>query len=682
MAAEEEPPKGLNLKICHSVAVGGAPTDGPVLRSALSPHTLHERPFGTNFQNIYSIFEAAAARRPSRPCFGTRFRADGSVGPFSWQTYEEVAARVQAFAAGLWQLHVVPASADGKRFVGLYMKNSPEWMVAAEACYRTGVCIVPMYDTLGPDTVGYIQRQTGMGTAICSANELPTLLKACPFADVIVAGPVAPALLAKCRAARIPVRTFSEVEAAGQAALPILASLPQPGPKDLALLCYTSGTTGDPKGAMLSHGNILAALSIQGFPGLPLLGADPEVQEIHLSYLPLAHIYETVVLNGVLFHAGAVGFYQGDTLKIVEDLQALRPTVFSSVPRLYNRIYDKIVGGAQAKGLIARSLFARALSTKLDALRTTGAIEHGLWDKLVFSKVAAQLGLDRCRVMFSGSAPISDSVKDFMRVAFSVVFLEGYGMTESAAGGTLSHPDDFSNGHVGNPSLSTEVKLQDVAEMGYVSSELPPRGEVCMRGPTVFMGYYKMEEKTKETIDDDGWLHTGDIGRWNADGTLSIIDRKKNIFKLAQGEYVAAEKIENVCARCPLVAQCFVYGDSLQSYLVMIVVPDGEEVAKFAGHAPPTGAADYAGVAKVLGGAAAPKLAAAVRSQVVEAAKAAKLHGFEIPKKIHLSAEPWTADNGLLTPTFKLKRNDAKKRFQAEIDKMYAEGVPAGASKL
>ena len=346
----------------------------------------------------------------------------------------------------------------------------------------------------------------------------------------------------------------------------------------------------------------------------------------------------------MLFHAGAVGFYQGDTLKIVEDLQALRPTVFSSVPRLYNRIYDKIVGGAQAKGLIARSLFARALSTKLDALRTTGAIEHGLWDKLVFSKVAAQLGLDRCRVMFSGSAPISDSVKDFMRVAFSVVFLEGYGMTESAAGGTLSHPDDFSNGHVGNPSLSTEVKLQDVAEMGYVSSELPPRGEVCMRGPTVFMGYYKMEEKTKETIDDDGWLHTGDIGRWNADGTLSIIDRKKNIFKLAQGEYVAAEKIENVCARCPLVAQCFVYGDSLQSYLVGICVPDADEVGAWAaanGVPPKTKLGEL--LASPAHGA---KLHKAIADQIKAAGKAAKFAGFEFVKKLHLDGEPWTVDNG------------------------------------
>ena len=228
---------------------------------------------------------------------------------------------------------------------------------------------------------------------------------------------------------------------------------------------------------------------------------------------------------------------------------------------------------------------------------------------------------------------------------------------------------------------TVEIKLVDVPEMNYTSAG-NSCGEVCTKSVCNFAGYHKNQEETDKVLEPDGWLHTGDIGRWNADGTLSIIDRKKNIFKLAQGEYVAAEKIENVCARCPLVAQCFVYGDSLQSYLVMIVVPDGEEVAKFAGHAPPTGAADYAGVAKVLGGAAAPKLAAAVRSQVVEAAKAAKLHGFEIPKKIHLSAEPWTADNGLLTPTFKLKRNDAKKRFQAEIDKMYAEGVPAGASKL
>ena len=370
----------------------------------------------------------------------------------------------------------------------------------------------------------------------------------------------------------------------------------------------------------------------------------------------------------MLFHAGAVGFYQGDTLKIVEDLQALRTTVFSSVPRLYNRIYDKIVGGAQAKGLIARSLFARALSTKLDALRTTGAIEHGLWDKLVFSKVAAQLGLDRCRVMFSGSAPISDSVKDFMRVAFSVVFLEGYGMTESAAGGTLSHPDDFSNGHVGNPSLSTEVKLQDVAEMGYVSSELPPRGEVCMRGPTVFMGYYKMEEKTKETIDDDGWLHTGDIGRWNADGTLSIIDRKKNIFKLSQGEYVAAEKIEMAVSKSPLVGQVWVYGNSQETCLVCVVVPDFDALRSRGGF---DADGDTEALCRIE---AVRKL---MLSEVTAEATEARLRPFEVPKAVHVEGrvnalgQGFTVENDTMTPTFKLRRPQLLKRYAAQVDAMY-----------
>jgi len=303
-------------------------------------------------------------------------------------------------------------------------------------------------------------------------------------------------------------------------------------------------------------------------------------------------------------------------------------------------------------------------------------VTHGLWDKLVFGKVQAQLGLDRCRVMITGSAPLSDAVKDFMRVAFGVIFVEGYGMTESAAGGTLAHPLDLSKGHVGGPTVSVEIKLQDVPEMGYVSAATPPRGEICMRGPPIFKGYFMMADKTAETIDKDGWLHTGDIGRWNANGTLSIIDRKKNIFKLAQGEYIAAEKIEGVVTRCPLVAQAFVHGESLQSYLVGVVVPDQEEVAKWAA------AQGLSGTPQALvTGEHAPKLMAAVQGQMDAQCKAAKLQGFEMVKKIAMEAEVWSVENNMLTPTFKLKRNEAKKKYAAQFEAMYASG-PAPSSKL
>ena len=191
-----------------------------------------------------------------------------------------------------------------------------------------------------------------------------------------------------------------------------------------------------------------------------------------------------------------------------------------------------------------------------------------------------------------------------------------------------------------------------------------------MRGPAVFMGYYKMPDKTAETVDPAGWLMTGDIGEWTADGCLRIIDRKKNIFKLAQGEYVAAEKIENVCARCPLVAQCFVYGDSMQSWLVAVAVVDPDAAAKWAEAeglpANLEALLDRPDVAQ--------RLHDAVLRQVAAQCKKSKLAGFEIPRRLALEREPWTPDNGLLTPTFKLKRNDAKKRFLPKIDAMYATG--------
>jgi len=431
---------------------------------------------------------------------------------------------------------------------------------------------------------------------------------------------------------------------------------------------------------MLTHGNILAAVGVGTYPGISIFNTKSHgPQEVHISYLPLAHVFETVVMQVCLYSGAAVGFYQGDTLKILDDLQALRPTCFVSVPRLYTRIYDKITSGAKAKGGLASALFSRALASKLEQLHATNTTKHPLWDALVFGKVQRQLGFDRCTKMICGSAPISAEVKDFLRVAMDVQFIEGYGLTETSAAATLCHPDDVSNFHVGMPSLCCELKLVDVAEMGYASSKAPPSGEVCVRGPCVFGGYYKMPDKTAEAFDDAGWFHTGDIGLWNERGCLRIVDRKKNIFKLSQGEYVAAEKIETLLGRCKLVAQVFVYGDSLQSYLVAVVVPDAEEVAGWA----KANGAPSTELAKIVAGAQAGALHDALFAQIRAASKEARLAGFEYVKKIHIEPEVWSVDNGMLTPTFKLKRVDLKKRYQPILDQLYAQ-APAAAptSKL
>jgi len=252
--------------------------------------------------------------------------------------------------------------------------------------------------------------------------------------------------------------------------------------------------------------------------------------------------------------------------------------------------------------------------------------------------------------------------------------LTGYGQTEGCAGATLGHPDDMATvGHVGGPIGCVEIALYDVPEMGYTKKDTSHRGmpcqgrgEICIRGPNVFKGYYKEEEKTKETIDSEGWLHSGDIGLWRPDGTLQIIDRKKNIFKLSQGEYVAPEKIENVLTRSAFIAQCFVYGDSLQSALVAIVVPEEEVVLEWAKKNPSKATDSFASLCK------SSALKDAIMNDIGRLSKENMLQGFETVKAIHLEATHFSADNDTMTPTFKLKRQKIRDLNERVINDLYA----------
>ncbi|KAL8105143.1 hypothetical protein AgCh_029074 [Apium graveolens] len=373
-----------------------------------------------------------------------------------------------------------------------------------------------------------------------------------------------------------------------------------PTPTDTATICYTSGTTGTPK----------------------------------------------------------------DNLKLLDDMAILRPTVFSSVPRLYNRIYAGITNAVKASGWLKERLFNAAYNAKKQAI-LSGKNPSPMWERLVFNKIKEKLG-GRLRYIVSGASPLSPDVMEFLRVCFGQV-VEGYGMTETACLISALDKDDILIGHVGAPSPSCEVKLKDVPEMNYTSDDQPhPRGEICVRGPIVFQGYYKDEVQTREVIDGDGWFHTGDIGLWLPGGRLKIIDRKKNIFKLAQGEYIAPEKIENVYSKCKFVAQCFVYGDSLNSSLVAVVSID-PDVFKAWAVAEGFKSKNMGELCKE------PRARAAVLADMDAVGREAQLRGFEFAKAVALVFEPFTLENGLLTPTFKIKRHQAKAYFAKSIADLYAE---------
>jgi long-chain acyl-CoA synthetase len=259
----------------------------------------------------------------------------------------------------------------------------------------------------------------------------------------------------------------------------------------------------------------------------------------------------------------------------MDDVIVLQPTIFPSVPRLFNRIACKVQSSMQNAGWFQSRLFAFALNRKMGFMAATGSCEHWLWDALVFNKFRKLMG-GRLRLMVTGSAPIAPSVLQLLRCVFCCPVIEAYGTTECGACCTMTAVGDLTPGHVGGCISCNMIKLISVPEMQYDTDSQPPQGEVCIRGHNVFHGYFKDPQATSEAFDGGGWLRSGDVGEWLPNGTLKIIDRRKNIFKLSQGEYVAPEKVENVYTG-GLVSQIFVYGDSLQSHLVAVVVPDMEQ---------------------------------------------------------------------------------------------------------
>ncbi|XP_055017246.1 long-chain-fatty-acid--CoA ligase 6 isoform X2 [Boleophthalmus pectinirostris] len=600
-------------------------------------------------------FTLRTLKRDGGPCLG--YRKPGQ--PYEWISYIEVAEQAQLLGSGLLAKGCRPNSSQ---FVGIFAQNRPEWTISELACYTYSMVVVPLYETLGQEAMVHILDLAEISLVICDREEKAVSLLENKERGVIpklscliLFNDFSDAFLERAKKCDVEVLKYTQLIELGRENLrdPV-----PPKPEDLAVVCFTSGTTGKPKGAMLTHGNIASNTSsvIKILEGYFVIRQD----DVSISYLPLAHMFERMIQVSMFCHGARVGFYQGDISLLMDDIKTLKPTFFPVVPRLLNRIYDKIQGSVTSP--LRRALLNYAVRKKLAELSSGIVSNNSLWDMLVFKKIQATLG-GNLRFALTASAPISPTVLSFLRATLGCLIFEGYGQTECTAGCTFSMPGDWKAGHVGAPLPGSLVKVVDIPEMNYFAKN--GEGEICTRGPSVFKGYLKDPERTAEALDSDGWLHTGDVGQWLPNGTLRIIDRKKHIFKLSQGEYIAPEKIENVYMRSVPVLQVFVHGDSLESYLIGIVVPDPEVFVDWAKGRGFVGS--YQELCQN------PDVKNAVLEDMKAVGKEAGLKSFEQVKDLYLHPEMFSIANGLLTPTLKSRRTDIRRIFQEQLSAMYSK---------
>lgn len=613
---------------------------------------------------------------------------------FAWLTYAEVHQRTKNLGSGIIELHRRIGHAPEKYGVGLWCQNRAEWQMTDIALSGQSLYTVSLYETLGPDTSEFIIGHAELACVVTSLPHIPTLLaiaRRIPNLKLIICvdpldageqdGYTKAAVLNKIAAQHgIQIYSMEAVEEIGkQAGHPYRP----PQPDDIVTINYTSGTTGDPKGVVLTHRNSVAAVS----SSRTISRMCPK--DSSLSYLPLAHIYGRNVDQVAISAGAAIGFFHGNMLELVDDLKILKPSGLVSVPRLYNRfnaaIKAQTIDAEGFKGTLSR----KAIDAKKANMRQPlgkAHNNHWLYDRIWTPKVLKAVGLERCHSMVSGSAPLDPTVHEFLRAAFGNHFTQGYGLTESHAVVSFQLDGDFTVGNCGPPAMGVEVCLESQPEMDYLVTDKPrPRGELCLRGPVMFREYYKNPEETSKAIDSQGWFHTGDIAEIDELGRIKIVDRKKNVLKLSQGEYISPERIENVFqAKSNLITMAYVHGDSHQSNLVGIFGVDPPNFGPFASKIVKKTVSPE-DLAAVKAAARDPRVVKAFVAHLDNIAKKSKFNGYERVRNAFLDIDPFTIENELLTPTLKLKRPQTARKFREEIERMYIEvnaENPIKAAKL
>jgi long-chain acyl-CoA synthetase len=572
-------------------------------------------------------------------------KVNGVYKPISSRALAE---RVRRAGLGLGELGVKA----GDR-VAIMSENRPEWAIADYACLTTSLTDVPLYPNLPPEQAAYILRDAGAVAVFvsdaaqaakvvqCRAS-LPALKSVITFAAERHAG--ADFTLAELEARGATVDTDARRAAYRDGARAVK-------PDDVATLIYTSGTTGEPKGVMLTHDNLYSNVmaSATAIPFLPQ-------GETGLSFLPLSHIFERMAGHYLMFHVGCSIAYAESIDTVPIDMQVVQPTLVLSVPRLYEKMYARVLENALAGGAVKSRIFfwARGVADRWADVRLAGgepkgllALQYRIAQKLVFSKLKARTG-GRLRYFVSGGAPLASEINKFFYAA-GLEILEGYGLTETSPVIAVNTPSAFRIGTVGKPIPGVEVMIG-------------ADGEILTRGPHVMKGYYNKPDATREAVDVEGWFHTGDIGEIR-DGFLAITDRKKDIIVTAGGKNIAPQPIENLIKTNKYVSQAVVIGDR-RKFPAVLVVPNWDNVEKYAKNK----SIIWTDRRQLL---AMPTIRAKMEKEVL--GQLGSLAHFERPKKVALLEHDFSIERGELTPTLKVKRRVIDKTYKSVIDALYVE---------